>query len=229
MNDNKSTEERHAAGLISHERLAWFLVMGLYVTGILLTSLVVVKVLTWGLLASYGRVRMVGLLVSFAGIGFFASRVIAGRYGNRLAAHWMPRTLDNAVSARLVMQKFGLRSGKELNAFILIGHLRVYSVAVPPGEVARGFLPELLAGWSLRDVMDTEILHTEIEGTTGKFANTAHDLPCMLEPLFTHDMYLPMMRTWLVRTNRLWFDGDEMREMVQAGRERYQDLTLPHG
>lgn len=211
-------------GFFSHEWLAWFFVMGLYIAGILITAFVVVKVLSWGLLASYGRVRMVGLLVSFAGVGFFASRIVAGRYGNRLASRWMPRELESAVSARLVMQLFGFTSGKELNAFILLNQLRVYSVVTPPGEVEHGFLPELLAGWSLKDVMDTEI-----EVTGGKFANTAHDLPCMLEPLFTHDMYLPMMRTWLVRTNRLWFDGDEIRELVDAGRERYQNMELPLG
>lgn len=173
----------------THEQLAYFFVLALYVAGMLLTALVIVEVLTWGLLSSFGNFRMMGLVISFASAGLVVSRIVAGRYGNQLAAHYLPRTLPHAVAARSLMRAFGLASANELTAFIVLCKLRVYS--------------------------------TRIKIKTDE----ARNLPCALEPLFTRDMYLPMMRTYLVRTHRLWFDADEVNALIDAGQRRFQAVT----
>jgi hypothetical protein len=173
---------------LSHERLASFFVMGLYIAGIVLTSLLIIQVLTWGLLSSFGHFRMMGLLLSFASVGLLLSRLAAGRYGNRLASRYMPRVLPKAVSARKLMRDFSLSSPKELNAFLLLHKLRVYSSGTP------------------------------------KNADTADDLPCMLEPLFTHNMYLPMTRAFFIRTHRLWFDAGEVETLIATEKQRILSL-----
>ena len=174
---------------LSHERLAYFFVMGLYGAGIALTALLIIQVLTWGLLSSFGHFRMMGLLLSFASAGLLLSRLLAGRYGNRLASRYMPRVLPRAVSAQKLMRDFGIASPRELNAFLLLHKLRVYSSGTPTG------------------------------------ADMADDLPCMLEPLFTHNMYLPMTRAFFIRARRLWFDAGEVDALIAS--EKRKILSLP--
>lgn len=173
----------------THEQLAYLFVLALYVAGMLLTALVIVEVLTWGLLSSFGNFRMMGLVISFASAGLVASRLVAGRYGNQLAAHYLPRNLSHAVAARSLMRAFGLASVSELTAFVVLCKLRVYSTRIKVK------------------------------------ADEARNLPCVLEPLFTRDMYLPMMRTYLVRAHRLWFDADEVNALIDAGQRRFQAVT----
>ncbi len=172
----------------SHETLAYVFVLGIFLSGVLLTALLIVQALTWGLLSSFGRARMVGLLISFASAGLVISRLLAGRYGNQLAAMYMPQTLPFAVSARVLMRDFGLGSAKELTAFLVWHKLRVYSARA------------------------------------SRTAETAVDLACMLEPLFTHNMYLPMMRAYFLKTNRLWFDARAVNELIAREKERAANL-----
>lgn len=173
----------------THEQLAYLFVLALYVAGMLLTALVIVEALTWGLLSSFGNIRMMGLVISFASAGLVASRIVAGRYGNQLAAHYLPRNLPHALAARNLMRAFDLTSSSELTAFVVLYKLRVYST------------------------------RTRLK------ADEARHLSCVLEPLFTRDMYLPMMRTYLIRAHRLWFDADEVNALIQAGQRRFQSLT----
>lgn len=173
----------------THEQLAYLFVLALYVAGMLLTALVIVEALRWGLLSSFGTFRMMGLVVSFASIGLLVSRVAAGRYGNQIAAHYLPHRLPRALGVRRLMRGFDLASARELNAFIVLYKLHVYSTrASHPEDVER-------------------------------------DMPCVLEPLFTHDMYLPMMRAYLIRARRLWFDADEVDFLVSAGKRRFDALA----
>lgn len=173
----------------THEQLAYLFVLALYVAGMLLTALVIVEALRWGLLSSFGTFRMMGLLVSFASIGLLVSRVAAGRYGNQIAAHYLPHRLSRALGVRRLMRGFELASARELNAFVVLYKLHVYSTRTAhPGDVER-------------------------------------DLPCVHEPLFTHDMYLPMMRAYLIRARRLWFDADEVDALVSAGKQRFDALA----
>lgn len=77
-------------GYFTHEKLARLFVMAMYAAGTLLTLLLAVEALRWGFLASFGRWRMLGLLFSFTSAGLLLSRLLAGRYGNRLAARLLP-------------------------------------------------------------------------------------------------------------------------------------------
>lgn len=173
----------------THEQLAYLFVLALYVAGMLLTALVIVEALRWGLLARFGTFRMMGLVLSFASAGLVISRVAAGRYGNRIAAHYLPHRLPRALGVRRLMRGFDLASARELNAFVVLYKLRVYS---------------------------TRTAHPE---------DVERDLPCVLEPLFTHDMYLPMMRAYLIRARRLWFDADEVDTLISAGKQRFDALA----
>jgi hypothetical protein len=51
----------------------------------------------------------------------------------------------------------------------------------------------------------------------------------MLEPLFTHNMYLPMMRAFFVRTRRLWFDVREVNALIAAEKSKMLALVPPEG
>lgn len=46
------------------------------------------------------------------------------------------------------------------------------------------------------------------------------DLNCLLEPLFLHNMYLPMTRAWLVKSGRLVFDADALEVMFEREKAR---------
>ncbi len=171
-------------GYFTHEKLARLFVMTMYAAGTLLTLLLAVEALRWGFLASFGRWRMLGLLFSFASLGLLISRLLAGRYGNRLAARLLPRRLPRAVSARKVMEDFGLASIKDLCAFIQLYHLNAYSS---------------------RNAMKEDF---------------SRDLDCLLEPLFLHNMYLPMTRAWLIKSGRLVFDADALEDMFEREKKR---------
>ena len=84
-------------GYFTHEKLARLFVMAMYAAGTLLTLLLAVEALRWGFLASFGRWRMLGLLFSFTSAGLLLSRLLAGRYGNRLAARLLPRRSSTSV------------------------------------------------------------------------------------------------------------------------------------
>ena len=165
---------------ISHERLAYFFVMSQYIVGIFLTAVLIIEVLSWDIMSRFSTFRLVGLLITISSFCLLFSRVIAGRYGNRIASHLSPRTLDYAVSVRRMMGDFGLHSSKELNSFIILNKLRVYS------------------------------------SRKAYSSDYARHFTCSLEPLFTHDMYLPLERNLLIRNNRLWFNGQELEELVKA-------------
>lgn len=173
---------------ISHERLAYFFVLSLYIAGMLLVSLLIIQVVSWGLLSSFGTLRMLGLLLSLASTGFLISRLIAGHYGNRLAARLSPRVLDYAVSVRRLMGDFQLHNGKELKAFVSLHKLRVYS------------------------------------SRRGYSSDYARQFACTLEPLFTHDMYLPWERNLLIRHNRLWFNGQELEKLINKQQKLFASV-----
>lgn len=173
---------------ISHERLAYFFVLILYIIGIILTAVLIVQVTSWGLVSSFSTWRLVGMLVSLASIGLLISRIIAGHYGNRLASRLSPRTLDYAVSVRRMMADFGLHNSKELNAFVIMHKMRVYS------------------------------------SRRAYSSDYARHFTCALEPLFTHDMYLPWERNMLIRNNRLWFNGQELENLTKSQRRLLDTL-----
>ncbi|HJB66803.1 MAG TPA: hypothetical protein H9768_11080 [Candidatus Mailhella merdavium] len=52
----------------------------------------------------------------------------------------------------------------------------------------------------------------------------SHNLDCLLEPLFLHNMYLPMTRAWLVRSGRLVFDADALERMFEREKARLDAL-----
>ena len=49
-------------------------------------------------------------------------------------------------------------------------------------------------------------------------------LDCLLEPLFLHNMYLPMTRAWLVRSGRLVFDADALEVMFEREKARLEAM-----
>ena len=175
-------------GYFTHEKLARLFVTAIYVTGTLLTLLAAVEALYRGFLSSFGRLRMFGLLLSFVSLGLLLSRLVAGRWGNRLAARLLPCRLDRAVSARRIMADLGLSSVEELCALIRLYHLSAYSAIKP---------------------LDKDFVR---------------NLDCLLEPLFLHKMYLPMTRTWLVKSGRLIFDAEKLAQSLNSEKARLTEL-----